>query len=340
MTVKTVALVTGITGQDAGYLAEYLLKLDYTVVGLRRRASNREHAHLDKLEGDFYLIDGDMTDGVSLTKAVKAVKPDEVYNLAAQSFVGASWDQPMLTSDVNFMGTLRLLEACREMGAACPRIYQASTSEMFGNVPARQWEKSRMIPRSPYGVSKLAAHRLCRVYRESFGMFIACGILFNHESPRRGKEFVTRKIAMGVAKIMLDKQDHIELGNITAKRDWGYAGDYVRAMWLMLQPDVEPDDYVIATGETHSVREFIVEAFRAAEGILNADETGAVKTIRWEHVKKYVKTNPDLMRPADVHELCGDPTKAREKLGWEPVYDFEKLVHLMVSSEIKKLKGV
>jgi GDPmannose 4,6-dehydratase len=262
------------------------------------------------------------------------VRPDEVYNLAAQSFVGSSWNSPLLTNDVNYMGTLRLLEACRGMGGTCPRIYQASTSEMFGNSTPPQNEDTPMLPRSPYGVSKLAAHNLCRVYRESFGMFIACGILFNHESPRRGEEFVTRKIAMGVAKIMKGKQDFIELGDITTRRDWGYAGDYVRAMWLMLQPDQKPDDFVIATGETHTVQEFIVEAFQVAEEILETDVSGMVD---WRYAKQFIKINPELIRPAEVQELRGDPTKAINVLGWEPAYDFKKLVHLMVGSEIMKL---
>jgi GDPmannose 4,6-dehydratase len=334
MTAKTIALITGITGQDSGYLAEYLLKLDYTVVGLRRRTTNRDPAHLDKLEGNFHIIDGDMTDSVSLVNALRMVRPDEVYNLAAQSFVGSSWNSPLLTNDVNYMGTLRLLEACRGMGGTCPRIYQASTSEMFGNSTPPQNEDTPMLPRSPYGVSKLAAHNLCRVYRESFGMFIACGILFNHESPRRGEEFVTRKIAMGVAKIMKGKQDFIELGDITTRRDWGYAGDYVRAMWLMLQPDQKPDDFVIATGETHTVQEFIVEAFQVAEEILETDVSGMVD---WRYAKQFIKINPELIRPAEVQELRGDPTKAINVLGWEPAYDFKKLVHLMVGSEIMKL---
>ncbi|KKK91452.1 hypothetical protein LCGC14_2712820, partial [marine sediment metagenome] len=321
-----------------GYLAEYLLKLNYVVVGLRRRTSNREHSRLDSLEGDFHIIDGDMTDSVSLVNALKMVRPDEVYNLAAQSFVGTSWNQPMLTSDVSFMGTLRLLEACRDMGAQCPRIYQASTSEMFGNSTPPQNEDTPMTPRSPYGISKLAAHRLCRVYRESFGMFIACGILFNHESPRRGKEFVTRKIAMGVAKIVMGQASEIVLGDISAKRDWGYAGDYVRAMWLMLQPDQEPDDFVIATGETHSVKEFIIAAFNAVYKQYPDFYTGNGKGMCWDDVKQYIKHDEALMRPAEVHELSGNPTKAKIILGWEPVYDFKKLVHLMVSSEIEKLK--
>ncbi len=336
------ALITGITGQDGGYLAEYLLKLGYTVIGLRRRTSNRNLGFLKSLykkyDGHFDLIDGDMTDAVSLMDGVRAVQPTEIYNLAAQSFVGTSWNQPMLTNDVNFMGTLRLLEACRHLEIR-PKIYQASTSEMFGNSPAPQNEDAPMIPRSPYGLSKLAAHRLCGVYRDSFDAFISCGILFNHESPRRGEEFVTRKIANGVARICLFKTDAITLGNITTKRDWGFAGDYVRAMWLMLQQD-SPDDFVIATGHTHSVQEFILAAFEAVR-MHNPKIWAKVSPrrdypIEWKDINQFIKQDKKLMRPAEVHELRGDPTKAKEVLGWESAVEFEDLVAIMVDAELMR----
>lgn len=346
MASKPTALITGITGQDGGYLAEYLLKLGYIVIGVRRRTSNRNLGYLKNIyeqsNGNFDMVDGDMTDAVSLMDAVRAVQPNEIYNLAAQSFVGTSWNQPMLTNDVNFMGTLRLLEACRHLDVK-PKIYQASTSEMFGNSPAPQNEETPMIPRSPYGLSKLAAHRLCGVYRDSFNSFIACGILFNHESPRRGEEFVTRKIANGVAKICLLKESRITLGDITAKRDWGFAGDYVRAMWLMLQQD-SPDDFVIATGQTYSVQDFIVAAFDAARKnqpelwakVLSRPLSRPDDPVEWQDVGQFIHQDKNLMRPAEVHELRGDATKAKEILGWEPAIGFEDLVAMMVDAEIER----
>lgn len=342
MASKTIALITGITGQDGSYLAEYLLKLDYIVIGVRRRTSNRNLGYLKKIyeesNGDFDVVDGDMTDGVSLMDAVRAVKPNEIYNLAAQSFVGTSWNQPMLTNDVNFMGTLRLLEACRHLDSR-PKIYQASTSEMFGNSPEPQNEETSMIPRSPYGLSKLAAHRLCGVYRDSFNLFISCGILFNHESPRRGEEFVTRKIANGVARIVLLKDKTIALGDLASKRDWGYAGDFVRAMWLMLQQD-SPDDFVIATGKTHSVQDFIVAAFEHVR-VHHPKHWAKVSAerdypIRWGDVGKFIHQDKKLMRPAEVYELRGDATKAKEVLGWEPSVSFASLVAMMVDAEIER----
>lgn len=346
MTNKATALITGITGQDGGYLAEYLLKLGYTVVGMKRRTSSRNEDVLIDLakRGDFQIVEGDMTDSISLRDILDAVRPDEVYNLAAQSFVSASWSQPLLTNEVNYMGVLNLLEACRNMGANRPRIYQASTSEMFGNQISPQNELTRMTPRSPYGVSKLAAHRMCNCYRESFGMFISCGILFNHESPRRGPEFVTRKIAQSVAKIAAGRQDFITLGSLDAKRDWGYAPDYVRAMWLMLQQE-EPDDFVIASGETHTVLDFVREAFNTVF-LFHYDLWGNNSRFQFEgelqdhHIRPFIKHDKKLTRPAEVFELRGDARLAKEVLGWQPTTNFKGLVRIMVDAEIKKLKGV
>jgi len=315
------ALITGITGQDGSYLAELLLKKGYHVTGMVRRMSvphfdNIEH--LIKSENpNFFITRGDMTDAISLRRVLMYVKPDEVYNLAAMSFVGASWDQPVLTNSVNYIGFLNLLEACRDMQPFRPKIYQASTSEMFGNAPAPQNELSPMIPRSPYGVSKLAAHRMAKIYRESFGMFVACGILFNHESPRRGLEFVTRKISSAVADIFHGDDRKLILGDLDARRDWGYAGDYVRAMWLMLQRDV-PSDFVIGTGVNHSVRDFVKRAFKTVD-------------LDW---KNYLKTDPELYRPAEVHDLRADTTYAREVLDWQPRTHFYSLVEMMVMADI------
>lgn len=313
------ALVTGITGQDGSYLAEFLLEKGYEVFGLIRRSSvvtDQRIRHLiDKVE----LIDGDLLDQLSLIKAMRTARPDEVYNLAAQSFVPTSWGQPVLTGEFTALGVTKMLEAVRV--ADWPvRFYQASSSEMFGKVQeVPQTENTPFYPRSPYGVAKVYGHWITVNYRESYNLYACSGILFNHESPRRGLEFAPRKIARAVARIKLGKQKEIRLGNLDARRDWGFAGDYVRAMWLMLQQDA-PDDYVIATGETHSVAEFCELAFRRV-GIDN-----------W---RDYIVIDPALLRPAEVDLLIGDPKKAREKLGWEPELSFEGLVNLMVDADLE-----
>lgn len=315
------AFITGITGQDGSYLAELLLEKGYEVYGLTRRTSTQNFQRLDNIihNKNLHLISGDLLDQHSITVALKDIQPDEVYNLAAQSFVKTSWDQPVLTGEFTAIGVTRVLEAMR---LACPnaRFYQASSSEMFGKVQeVPQTEKTPFYPRSPYGVAKVYGHWITVNYRESFDMFAVSGILFNHESPRRGLEFVTRKIANGVARVKLGKQDYIELGNLDAKRDWGFAKDYVEAMWLMLQQDT-PDDFVISTGETHSVGDFLRQACSVA-GIEN-----------WQSVYKH---NPDFDRPAEVDLLIGDSTKAKEKLGWQPSTNFNQLVELMVQAELE-----
>lgn len=314
------AFITGITGQDGSYLAELLLEKGYEVYGLTRRTSTQNFARIQHIMHDerLHLISGDLIDQHSLTNAIKDIQPDEVYNLAAQSFVKASWEQPVLTGEFTALGVVRVLEAVR---LACPtaRFYQASSSEMFGKVrEVPQNENTPFYPRSPYGVAKVYGHWITVNYRESFNMFAASGILFNHESPRRGLEFVTRKIANGVARVALKKQTHVELGNLDAKRDWGYAKDYVLAMWQMLQLD-QPQDYVVATGETHSVKEFLQLACEAAE------------LPDWEAVYHH---NPEFDRPAEVDLLIGDPSKARHDLGWSPSITFPELVTLMVKAEL------
>lgn len=316
------ALITGITGQDGSYLAELLLEKGYKVYGLTRRTSTQNFTRIKHItyHENLELISGDLMDQHSLTHALTDIKPDEVYNLAAQSFVKASWEQPVLTGEVTGLGVTRILEAVR---LACPRakFYQASSSEMFGKVrETPQHEKTPFYPRSPYGVAKVYGHWITVNYRESYDMFAVSGILFNHESPRRGLEFVTRKITNGIARIKLGKQQFIELGNLEAKRDWGYAKDYVQAMWLMLQQE-QPEDFVIATGETHSVKEFLKISCKAA-GIEN-----------WEAIYKH---NPKYDRPAEVDLLIGNANKAQEKLNWKPTVSFEELVTLMVEAEIEE----
>ncbi len=315
------AFITGITGQDGSYLAELLLEKGYKVYGLTRRTSTqnferiREIIHNPNLE----LISGDLVDQHSLTFALQDIQPDEIYNLAAQSFVKTSWEQPVLTGEFTAMGVTRVLEAMR---LACPKakFYQASSSEMFGKVrEVPQSELTPFYPRSPYGVAKVYGHWITVNYRESYDMFAVSGILFNHESPRRGLEFVTRKISNAVARIKLGKQKFIELGNLEAKRDWGYAKDYVEAMWLMLQQD-QADDYVVATGETHSVREFLEIACRAA-GLGD--------------YQQYYKHNKKYDRPAEVDLLIGNPEKAKQELKWQPSVTFEQLVSLMVEKDLE-----
>jgi len=311
------AVITGITGQDGSYLAEFLLEKGYEVFGVVRRASTESFERIKHINDQITLIQADLTDQVSIIDVLKQAKPHEVYNLAAQSFVPASWQQPILTGDVTALGVTRVLEAIRVVDPAI-RFYQASSSEMFGDVrETPQTEATPFYPRSPYGVAKVYGHCITVNYRESYGMFAASGILFNHESPRRGFEFVTRKVTHSVARIKCGLQDVLHLGNLDAKRDWGYAKDYVRAMWLMLQQDV-PDDYVIATGQTNTVRDLCQIAFAHAG-------------LDWE---KYVVVTDEFRRPAEVHLLQGDSTKARNQLGWEPKVTFEALIKMMVNADI------
>lgn len=313
------ALVTGITGQDGSYMAEFLLEKGYRVIGMHRRSSTLNFQRIEHFQDRIELVEGDLLDQNSLADIIKRTEPAEVYNLAAQSFVPTSWDQPIFTGEVTGLGVARLLEAIRAVNPKI-RFYQASSSEMFGKVQAvPQTEKTSFYPRSPYGVAKVYGHWITINYRESYKMFSVSGICFNHESPRRGLEFVTRKITDGVARIKAGKLDQLRLGNLEAKRDWGFAGDYVEAMWLMLQQE-EPEDYVIATGETHSVRELVETAF-------------AVAGLNW---KDYVMTDERFVRPAEVDLLVGDPTKARMKLGWTPKVTFKGLVELMVKADLQR----
>lgn len=318
------ALITGINGMDGSHLADFLLDKGYKVFGVERRSSVKNRTNTRHLEGRVEFVNGDLTDQNSLFRCLKISEPHEVYNLAAQSFVGESWNTPEQTSDVTGLGTLRMLEALREFdNSNSIRFYQASSSEMFGRMvenPAS--ETTPFYPRSPYGVSKLYAHWITKNYRESYGMFNCSGILFNHESERRGLEFVTRKITDGVARISLGLTDKIVLGNLEAKRDWGYAPDYVEAMWLMLQSE-EPDDFVIATGETHSIREFLDIAFRE----IGVDD--------WT---KHVVQDQKFMRPAEVDVLRGNPAKAKDLLNWKPKTTFEDLVKIMLNSDLENLK--
>jgi GDPmannose 4,6-dehydratase len=315
------ALITGITGQDGSYLAEFLLEQGYQVVGMTRRTSTVTVERIEHLIDRITLVQGDLLDQNSLAQALRDVQPDEVYNLAAQSFVPTSWNQPVLTGEFTALGVTRLLEAIRQQNTAI-RFYQASSSEMFGQVTeSPQTEVTRFHPRSPYGVAKVYGHWIAVNYRESFGIYTASGILFNHESPRRGLEFVTRKISDGAARIKLGLANELHLGNLDARRDWGYAGDYVQAMWRMLQCD-EPSDYVIATGQTHSVREFCEVAF----GHLGLDYAD------------YVVSDPSLLRPAEVDLLVGDASRARSLLGWEPTVGFDKLAVMMVEADMDRLR--
>lgn len=328
MTEMKKALITGITGQDGSYLAEFLLNKGYEVHGIIRRSSTFSTSRIDHLyrdphdpEARLFLHYGDMTDGIGLKRLLDKIRPDEVYNLAAQSHVKVSFEQPEYTANIVALGTLRLLEAVRlhreETGREV-RVYQAGSSEMFGSAPPPQSESTPFHPRSPYAVSKVAAYWYAVNYREAYGMFVANGILFNHESERRGETFVTRKITRAVGRIKVGLQRKLYLGNLEARRDWGYAPDYVEAMWLMLQQE-EPDDYVIATGESHSVREFVEAAF------------GAVG-LDW---RDYVEIDPRYFRPAEVDFLLGDPRKAREKLGWRPRVTFQELVIRMVEHDLE-----
>jgi len=326
------ALVTGITGQDGSYLAEQLLKKDYDVYGVIRRASSFNTGRIDHLYRDPHLSDvrlrleyGDMTDGTGLSRLVHKIKPDEIYNLAAQSHVRVSFDVPEYTADVDALGTARILEAVRDAikGKIChPKFYQASSSELYGKVKeVPQNEETPFYPRSPYACAKAFGFHLVRNYREAYGIFAVNGILFNHESPRRGETFVTRKITRGLARIKYGLDDKLYLGNLDAKRDWGFAGDYTEGMWLMLQQE-EPEDYVLATGENHSVREFLEESFSYAG-------------LDW---KEYVEIDARYLRPTEVETLLGDATKARKKLGWEPKVDFKALVAMMVDADLEAVR--
>ena len=314
------AVVTGITGQDGSYLAELLLEKGYEVIGAVRRLSAPNHWRIEHLLDRVELRPADLLDQLSLIRLIDDVRPHEVYNLAAMSFVPASWDQPMLTGEYNAQGVTRMLEALRQVDTSI-RFYQASSSEMYGKVrETPQNELTPFHPRSPYGVSKVFAHYITVNYRESYDLFAVSGILFNHESPRRGLEFVTRKVTDGVARIKLGLADTLTLGNLDAHRDWGFSGDYVNAMWRMLQQD-SPDDYVIATGVSHSVRDLVEAAF---------SHVG----LEWQD---HVETDPALLRPAEVEHLVGDSTKARQVLDWTPSVDFEELVHMMVDADLDRL---
>lgn len=336
MAMKRV-LITGITGQDGSYLAELLLEKGYEVYGLVRRKSKLDFNNAEHLKGQVTFLFGDMTDSASLLRAMEIAKPDEIYNLAAQSFVTTSWETPLSTADINAIGVTKLLEAVRLVKPET-RVYQASTSEMFGKVQAvPQNEKTPFYPRSPYGVSKLYGHWIIKNYRESYGMFACSGILFNHESERRGAEFVTRKITISVARIQAGLQECLELGNLNASRDWGHSADYVRAMWLMLQQD-KADDFVVATGETHTVRNFVSKAFRAAGMELEFHGEGVKEFATLKGTNRVlVKVNPEFFRPAEVDLLIGDAAKAKTVLGWEPKISYEELVRRMVKSDIALL---
>jgi GDPmannose 4,6-dehydratase len=316
------ALITGITGQDGSYLAELLLENGYDVTGMVRRTSVPNLWRVEHLLDRIEIRTADLLDELSLIRLLEAVRPTELYNLAAMSFVPASWDQPMLTCEFNSAGVTRVLEAVRHVDPAI-RVYQASSSEMFGKVrEVPQTELTPFYPRSPYGVSKVFGHYITVNYRESYGLFACSGILFNHESPRRGLEFVTRKVSDGVARIKLGLADSLVLGNLDACRDWGFAGDYVRAMWLMLQQE-QADDYVIATGIAHSVRDLVEIAF-------------ARVGLDW---RQHVQTDPRFLRPAEVDHLIGDASKAKQVLGWTPAIDFQQLVEMMVDADIERLSG-
>ncbi len=315
------ALVTGVTGQDGSYLAEFLLEKGYQVIGMVRRTSTTNFERIKHIQDELILAQGDLLDQVSLVDIMKEHQPDEIYNLAAQSFVPTSWQQPVLTGEFTALGVTRMLEAMR-MVAPEARFYQASSSEMFGKVrEVPQNENTPFYPRSPYGVAKAYGHWITVNYRESYDLFACSGMLFNHESPRRGLEFSTRKATHGAARIKLGLEDELPMGNLDAQRDWGFAGDYVRAMWLMLQQD-EPEDFVVATGKPHSVRQLLEVAF----GVLDLD---------W---RDYVRVDQRFLRPADVNQLVGDATKAREKLGWKPTVTFEELIEMMVESDLSSLK--
>lgn len=315
------ALITGITGQDGSYLAEFLLASGYEVHGIVRRSSTEASERIDHIADQLVLHQADLLDQLSLVRVLEETRPTEIYNLAAQSFVATSWEQPLLTGEVTALGVTRMLEAIRLVDPSI-RFYQASSSEMFGRVQEEpQTERTAFWPRSPYGVAKTYGHWITVNYRESFNLFACSGILFNHESPRRGKEFVTRKVTDAAARIKLGKQKTLRLGNLEAQRDWGFAGDYVKAMWLMLQQD-EPQDFVVGTGIKHSVRDLVLLAF---------DRVGLDPT-------EYIEIDPALLRPAEVSTLCGDSSKARAQLGWTPSVDFEQMIAMMVDADLERVQ--
>ncbi|MBW2996337.1 GDP-mannose 4,6-dehydratase [Candidatus Woesearchaeota archaeon] len=331
------ALITGLTGQDGSYLAEFLLEKGYEVYGMHRRTSMDVFERIGKLKQKIHLVDGDLTDTASIIAILKEINPDEVYNLAAQSFVPASWTQPIATANITGVGVLRMLESIRLVNPKI-RFYQASSSEMFGKAQEMpQKETTYFYPRSPYGVAKLYGYWITKNYRESYNIHASNGILFNHESPRRGKQFVTKKITHSVAKIKLGLQQEFSLGNLDAKRDWGYAGDYIEAMWLMLQQD-SPGDYVIGTGETHSVREFVEAAFNAVDMPIEWEGKG-LDEVGKHNGKVVVKVNPKFFRPAEVDILLADSSKAKKELGWQPKTSFKELVKMMVESDLKILSS-
>lgn len=318
---KRVALITGITGQDGSYLAEWLLEKGYRIFGLVRRTSTEPFERIVHIRNQVEIVSGDLLDQLSLLNILQKARPHEVYNLAAQSYVSSSFDQPVVTGDITALGVARLLEAIKFVDRKI-RFYQASSSEMFGLVrETPQTLKTAFHPRSPYGVAKLYGHAITINYRESYGLFAVSGVLYNHESPRRGKEFVSRKISRGVARIQCGIEKKLRLGNLDAKRDWGFAGDYVKAMWRMLQQP-RPEDFLVATGKQHSVKDFVRLAFRHVG-------------LDWE---KYVTIDPSLYRPAEVHSLCGDSSEARKKLHWSPTVDFEGLVKMMVDHDLEALR--
>jgi len=330
------ALITGITGQDGSYLADLLLEKGYDVYGMVRRNSTENFERIEHIRDSVKFVSGDLLDQMSLMTLIRDIQPDEVYNLAAQSFVPTSWSQPVFTGEATAIGVTRMLEAIRYEKPDA-KFYQASSSEMFGKVVEMpQSEKTPFYPRSPYGVAKVYGHFITVNYRESYGIFAVSGILFNHESPRRGKEFVTRKITDGVARIKFGLLDTLELGNLDAKRDWGFAGDYVRMMWLMLQQD-EAEDYVIGTGEAHSVREFVDLALKYAGFDIRWEGEGLNEhCIDKNSGKTIVRVSKEFFRPAEVNHLLADPKKAREKLGWQPKVSFDNLVQMMVDADIKR----
>lgn len=334
------ALITGITGQDGSYLAELLLEKGYEVYGIWRRKATVDYGNIEHLKDRIHLIYADMTDPISLISAMRISQADEVYNLAAQSFVATSWDTPLGTAEIDAIGVTNLLEAIRTVKPDA-RFYQASTSEMFGLVQEMpQTETTPFYPRSPYGVAKLYGHWITKNYRESYGLFACSGILFNHESERRGLEFVTRKISRAAAAIKLGQQEFVELGNMDSKRDWGHSKDYVKAMWLMLQQDT-PDDYVIATNETRTVREFVEIAFKTA-GINVVWEGDGLDEVGRDAAtgKVVVKVNPKFFRPAEVDVLLGNPAKAESRLGWQREISFQELVERMVRNDLEQLGGI
>ncbi|MGV8983504.1 GDP-mannose 4,6-dehydratase [Clostridium sp.] len=342
------ALITGITGQDGSYLTEFLLEKDYEVHGIIRRASSFNTKRIDHLFNDpkignktLFLHHGDLTDSSNLNRIIERVKPDEIYNLGAQSHVQVSFDVPEYTADTDGMGTLRILDAIKESGLKC-KFYQASTSELFGGIPgtAPQSEKTQFYPKSPYGVSKLYSYWITINYREAYDLFACNGILFNHESPRRGETFLTRKVTRAIASIMAGKQEKLSLGNMDAKRDWGYAGDYVQAMWLMLQQD-KPQDYVIATNETHTVREFVELAFKEVDIDIVWKGTGTEeKGYDKATGKLYIDINSRYFRPAEVELLWGDSTKAETELGWKRKVSFRELVKMMIDGDMREIAGM